>query len=94
MANRGSGAQAGQLRGDRPAQGGSNNVFADRNGDVHRRNNNGGWQSQGNRGWQPSIGQSGGRGQAPSNMNRDYGARQRGATRSSMGGRGGGGRRR
>ena len=66
----------------------NNNVFADQNGGVHRRNSNGNWQSQGNRGWQPSTSTR------PSTMNRDYGARQRGATRSSMGGRGGGGRRR
>jgi hypothetical protein len=94
MADQGGRGQATQnMRGDRAAPGTSNNTFADRNGDVHRRDSKGGWQSQGSKGWQPSIGQSGGRGNSPSGMDRDYGARQRGANRS-MGGRGGGGRRR
>jgi hypothetical protein len=84
-----------QLRGDRPSAGTSNNVFADRNGDVHRRDSNGNWQSRGsgNSGWQPSAG-SNNRGSSPSNMNRDYSARSRGASRSGGGMRGGGGGRR
>jgi len=84
MANQGARGQA--IRGDRPAQGVQNNVFTDRNGDVARRTNSG-WQSRTGSGWKPSIGNT------ATNMNRDFGARSRGATRS-MGGRGGGDRRR
>lgn len=95
MADRGTrDRSAQQLRGDRPSAGTSNNVFADRDGNVHRRDSNGNWQSRGNSGWQPSVGNNA-RGSSPSNLNRDYSARQRGSTRASYGGsRGGGGRRR
>jgi hypothetical protein len=74
---------ASQLGANRRA-GGSNNVFADRNGNVHRRTNNG-WESrQGNNWSRDRAGSNYGR----SSGNREYGARQR----SSGGGRGGGGR--
>jgi hypothetical protein len=86
--------------GDRTAKG-SNNVFADKNGNVHRRTNDG-WQSREGNTWkQDRSGTSGGKNRAtnPSHgMERDYQARQRGASRSYGGGgrssRGGGGRRR
>ena len=69
---------------------GSNNVFADRNGNVHRRTS-GGWESRQGNSWSrdragSSYGSRGG--------NREYQARQRSSTRSSGGSRGGGGRRR
>lgn len=68
---------------------GSNNVFADRNGDVHRRTSGGGWESRQGNNWSrdrggSSYGSQGG--------NREYQARQRSSTRSSGGSRGGGGR--
>ena len=80
---------------------GSNNVFADRNGDVHRRTSNG-WESRSGNGWSPdrSGGASarGGTTRPSHGMERDWQARQRSSTRSyggSRGGaRGGGGRRR
>ena len=78
---------AGQLGANRRA-GGSNNVFADRNGNVHRRTNDG-WQSRQGNSWsrdRSGYGASGG--------NREYGARQRSSGASRGGSRGGGGRRR
>jgi hypothetical protein len=70
------------------AAGGANNVFADRNGNVHRRTNSG-WQSRQGNSWSSNragsnYGRSGG--------NREYQARQRASTRGG-GGRGGGRRR-
>jgi len=94
---------------NRAAQGGGNNVFADRNGDVYRRNNDGSWQQRDKGSWsrpdsgsgagtRPSTGGS----DRPSSLERDYQARSRGSTRAStyQGSRGGsmrgggGGRRR
>lgn len=82
---------AGQMGANRRA-GGSNNVFADRNGNVHRRTDNG-WQSRQGNSWsrdRSGYGSGGG--------NREYGARQRssggGASRGGGGRGGGGGRRR
>ena len=80
---------AGQLGANRRA-GGSNNVFADRNGNVHRRSNNG-WESrQGNSWSRDRAGSNYGR----SSGNREYGARQRSSGASRGGSRGGGGGRR
>jgi len=80
---------AGQLGANRRA-GGSNNVFADRNGNVHRRDSNGGWQQRQGNSWsrdRSGYGSSGG--------NREYQARQRSSGGGSRGGsRGGGGGRR
>ncbi|HKC40097.1 MAG TPA: hypothetical protein VKC15_11190, partial [Gemmatimonadales bacterium] len=83
---------ASQLGANRRA-GGSNNVFADRNGDVHRRSNNG-WESRQGNSWSKdragsSYGSRGG-------GNREYQARQRssGGSRGGGGRSGGGGRRR
>ena len=84
-----------QMGANRTARG-QNNVFADRNGNVHRRTS-GGWESRQGNNWSrdragSNYGRSGG--------NREYQARQRSSTRSSGGGarggggRGGGGRRR
>src|ERR1700752_2417689 len=75
---------------------GSNNVFADRNGNVHRRSSGGGWESRQGNGW--SRDRAGG-GYGSQGGNREYQARQRSSTRSpgasrGGGGRGGGGRRR
>jgi hypothetical protein len=77
---------ASQLGGNRRA-GGSNNVFADRNGNVHRRTNSG-WESRQGNNWSKDRGGSsyGSRGGG----NREYQARQRSSTRSSGGSRGGG----
>ena len=76
---------------DRAARG-ANNVYADQAGNVHRQTSQG-WESRNQGQWQSSS--STRPSQAPSNLNRDYGARQTGASRS-MGGmpRGGGGGRR
>jgi hypothetical protein len=64
-----------------------NNVFADRNGNVHRRNDSGGWESHNNRG-----GWSGASGSA--DMKRDHSTRERGNSRANSRGpsRGAGGR--
>ncbi len=78
-----------------------NNVYADRNGNVQRRNNNGSWDSRSTGGWQPNTGGGNRAGGSPSNMNRDYQSRQRGSSRTQSynrsrgggGGRGGGRRR-
>jgi hypothetical protein len=78
-----------QVGGANRRAGGSNNVFADRNGNVHRRTNNG-WQSRQGNNWSRDRSGYGDRGGG----NREYGARQRSSTRSSGGARGGGGRRR
>jgi hypothetical protein len=87
--------------GDRTARG-SNNVFADRDGNVHRRTSNG-WETRDGNSWKPDrsgTGSSRDRSAGPSHgMERDWQARQRGSSRSSYGGsrggmRGGGGRRR
>jgi len=77
-----------QMGANRTARG-SNNVFADRNGNVHRRTSGGGWESRQGNNWSrdrggSSYGSQGG--------NREYQARQRSSTRSSGGSRGGGGR--
>jgi hypothetical protein len=77
---------AGRQKADRVAKG-SNNVYADRNGNVQRQTNQG-WQSRDNGQWKSS---------SSSNVQRDSQARQRGATssyggnRSSYGGRPSGG---
>jgi hypothetical protein len=72
---------------DRSARG-ANNVYGDSAGNVHRQTSQG-WESRSSQGqWQSSPSQT------PSNLNRDYAARQSGASASrSMGGmsRGGGG---
>ncbi len=88
--------------GDRTARG-SNNVFADRDGNVHRRTSNG-WETRQGNSWQPDRSGSASsrdRSARPSHgMERDWQARQRGSSRSYGGGgsrggmRGGGGRRR
>ena len=98
--------------GNRTAKG-PNNVFTDRNGDVHRRTPNG-WESREGGGWKanpsiggqpqqrPSTGQpqqrpsTGRPQQRPSTggLERDYQARQRGATRAAPQPRAGGGARR
>ncbi|HUC40828.1 MAG TPA: hypothetical protein VMR92_08350 [Gemmatimonadales bacterium] len=81
---------SGQMGANRRA-GGSNNVYADRNGNVHRRTDNG-WQSRQGNSWskdRSGYGSGGG--------NREHQARQRssGASRGGGGrGGGGGGRRR
>ena len=77
------------------AAGRQNNVYADRNGNVQRRNNNGSWDSRTKGGWQPNIGGGNRAGGSPSNMNRDYQSRQRGSSRTQSYNRsrgGGGGR--
>jgi hypothetical protein len=88
---------------NRVAQGGANNVYADRNGDVYRRNNDGSWQQRDKGGWSNTgTRQGAGVSQQPSNLNRDYQARQHGTARTNsyQGSRGGsrgfsgGGRRR
>jgi hypothetical protein len=80
--------------GARPSQQ-PNNVYSARNGDVYRKNASGGWEMNGQSGWQKPSGTAGGAG--PAQLNRDAQARQAGASRS-MGtrptARGGGGRRR
>jgi hypothetical protein len=84
---------------NRAAKGGANNVYTDRNGDVYRRNNDGSWQQRDKGGWSDT---SRGTSQRPSNLDRDYSARQRGTARTNsyQGSRGGsrgfsgGGRRR
>ena len=87
--------------GDKTARG-SNNVFADRDGNVHRRTQNG-WESREGNTWKSDrSGTGSGRDRAASpshGMERDWQARQRGSSRSyggggSRGGRGGGGGRR
>jgi hypothetical protein len=75
------GGQRAQVSPDRP-----NNVYADRNGDVHRRNSDGSWQQRDRSGWS-SSGQARDPNQQASssdrsNLNRDHQARQRGAQRS------------
>lgn len=87
-ADRATRSQASNQLGANRRAGGSNNVFADRNGNVHRRTNNG-WESrQGNNWSRDRAGSSYGSGGG----NREYQARQRSSTRSSGGSRGGGGR--
>ena len=79
-----------------------NNVYADRNGNVQRRNNNGSWDNRSKGGWQPNTGGGNRAGGSPSTMNRDYQSRQRGSSRTQSynrsrgggGARGGGVRRR
>lgn len=86
-------ARASSQMGANRRAGGSNNVFADRNGNVHRRTNNG-WESRQGNNWSRERGGSnyGNRGGG----NREWGARQRssGGGARGGGGRGGGGRRR
>jgi hypothetical protein len=73
---------------------GANNVYADTGGNVHRQTSQG-WESRNQGQWESSSSRPS---QAPSNLNRDYAARQSGASASrSMGmprGGGGGGMRR
>ncbi len=90
----------GNRRATSPA-GRPNNVYADRNGNVQRRNNNGSWDSRSTGGWQPNTGGGNRAGGSPSTMNRDYQSRQRGSSRTQSynrsrggGARGGGGVRR
>ncbi|MHC4970936.1 MAG: hypothetical protein ACYTG3_01250 [Planctomycetota bacterium] len=70
-----------------------NNHYADKNGNVSRRNNNGSWQQKNKSGWSQSN-------KGSSAQNRNHNNRQRGSSRSQSnrsrggGGRGGGGRRR
>ncbi len=72
------------------AAGRKNNHYADRNGNVSRRNSNGSYQQRNKSGWSSSS-------KGSSSMNRQHQNRQRGSSRSHSnrgGGRGGGGRRR
>jgi hypothetical protein len=77
---------------DRGARG-SNNIYADTAGNLHRQSS-GGWDSRSQGAWQSSSPSTR---EAPSNLNRDYNARQTGASRSTSrpaprgGGFGGGG---
>jgi hypothetical protein len=71
---------------DRTARG-ANNVYGDAAGNVHRQTSQG-WESRSQNQWQSSSSRPS---QAPSNLNRDYGARQTGASRSMAMPRGGGG---
>ncbi len=70
-----------------PAGAGRNNVYADRNGNVHRRTQNGNWQSRSGGNWSGSGGSK--------NLSNHHSARQRGTTRTNSynrsrgGGRGG-----
>jgi len=73
------------------AAGRSNNLYADRTGNVQRRNDNGSWDTRGQGGWQPNSAGGNRAGGSPSNMNRDFQARQRGTTRTQSFNRGGGG---
>ena len=68
-----------------PAPGGAgrNNVYADRNGNVHRRTQNGNWQSRSGGSWSGSGGSG--------NLSNHYSARQRGTTRTNSYNRSGGG---
>jgi len=80
---------------DRAARG-SNNVYADSAGNVHRQTTQG-WESRSQGQWQSPSPSSSSR-PAPSNLNRDVQARQYGASRSMSrpmprGGGGGGFRR-
>lgn len=75
----------------RTMQGGANNVYSDRNGDVYKRAQNGDWQKNGKNGWS-GQGQRGGA-SSGQNLNRDYQARQRGNQRAQAYGRSGGARR-
>ena len=73
---------------------GTNDVFADRNGNVHRRTENG-WESRQGSNWQRDASPatqpsnragarpSTGTGSTPSTLNRDYQARQNGAARAA-----------
>lgn len=87
----------------KPAELGRNNVFADRDGNVYRRSNQG-WEQRDRSGWsRPQTGS-----QRSSSLDRDFGSRARGTERSQSfqraqgggigrgggGHRGGGGRRR
>jgi hypothetical protein len=90
---------------DRVARGGANNVYTDRNGDVYRRNSDGGWQQRDKGGWsKPEASTRPGNAATarPAGLERDFQARERGTARTnnyrgSWGGSrgfGGGGRRR
>lgn len=65
---------------DRAARGGANNVFADRNGDVYRRNTDGTWERRGENGWSRPDARQGSY-QGPSSLERDHLARQHGSSR-------------
>lgn len=69
---------------------GSNNVFADRNGNVSRRTPSG-WESRQGNSWSKDRG-SASRGGSRGGQEREWQSRQRGASRSYGGSRGGGGR--
>jgi hypothetical protein len=81
-----------------------NDVYGDRSGNVHRQNSGGSWDHQTSQGWQADRAGSGTRpastadrgssGGAPSGLDRDAAARNRGGGGGSGGGRGGGGGRR
>src|SRR5262249_28511463 len=73
-------ADAGRPQASTPARG-SNNVYGDANGNVHRQNPNGSWDSRNNGSWNGSSGSR--------DLNRDAQARQQGANRSSYGNYGG-----
>jgi hypothetical protein len=61
---------------------GNNNVFADRDGNVYRRNESG-WQQRGSSGWSsPGSRSQSSFAQNRSSLDRDYGARARGAERT------------
>jgi hypothetical protein len=92
VADRSTRETASRQVGDRTARG-SNNVFADRDGNVHRRTQNG-WETRDGNSWKSDrSGSASGRGGSarPSHgMERDWQARQRGSSRSMGGGYGGG----
>jgi hypothetical protein len=81
---------------ERMAKGGANNMYADSNGEVFRRNNDGSWQQRDKAGWSkpgassgtlPAAGGSGLSDRAkvspsPSGLERDYQARERGTSRT------------
>lgn len=92
VADRSTRETASRQVGDRTARG-ANNVFADRDGNVHRRTQNG-WETRDGNSWKSDrSGSASGRGGSarPSHgMERDWQARQRGSSRSMGGGYGGG----
>ena len=97
-------ARAGAASRTQPQQKRKNNHYADKNGNVHRRSDNGSWQQKNSSGWSNSN--------RSQSMERDHNSRQHGSSRTnsyqqsrpssssgsrggrSSGGRGGGGRRR
>lgn len=78
-----------KLRADRVAQG-RNDVLSDRDGNVFRQNRNGTWDSRDRGEWRSAAPERGGGAQrpqanrqVPQQVQRDYGARQRGAGRAA-----------